>query len=137
MTSTIPCPRKSKTCSGDKSPLEPHRVVCRRPVGRRHRSSSQSQVHAELSAVVHQVIEEHLPVSQKARPAEEGLALKAQLPVLCPGFIGGVLERRAGFGCAFIESLQQLSHGLERHRLIAARGKIQLGSAQYSDAEAS
>ena len=37
----------------------------------------EAQVHAQLSAVMHEVIQKHLPVSQKARSVENGLALKA------------------------------------------------------------
>ena len=58
--------------------------------------------------MVHQVIEEHLPVGEEARPFEDGFALKAELPILRPGFIWGVLERSASCGCAFIESLDEL-----------------------------
>src|SRR6266446_953528 len=62
MISMIPCPRTSKTCSGNNSPLKSHPVVRRRPVRRRHRLVIQAQIHAKLGAVVYQVIEEHLPV---------------------------------------------------------------------------
>src|SRR5580658_2572194 len=99
-----PYPRRLKTSSGNSFRLEAHRVVRRRPIRRRHRPLIQSQVHAELRPVVHQVIEEHLPVGEKARSAEDGLASEAQLPGLRPGFIRSVLERGAYFGRAFIES---------------------------------
>jgi hypothetical protein len=45
---------------------KPKRVICRRTVTRGHRLVVQSQVHAELSAVMHQVIQKHLTVSQES-----------------------------------------------------------------------
>ena len=44
---------------------------------------------------MHQVVQEHLPVGEKARSVEDGLALKAQFPVLLPRLLGRVLERGA------------------------------------------
>lgn len=53
MISTIPRPRRSKIVFGNKSRLESHPVICRGPVGRRHRRFIQAQIDSELSAVMH------------------------------------------------------------------------------------
>ncbi len=84
---TSKAPDKSVRPTQSKS----HRVVRRGPVSRRQGLPVQTQVHAKLSAVMHQVVQEHLPVSQKARSIEDGLALKAEFPVLGPGLIRHVL----------------------------------------------
>jgi hypothetical protein len=64
------------------SNLKTERVVSRRPVSSGNWPFIQSQICAELSTVMYQVIEEHLPVCQEARSFEDGLALKAELPAL-------------------------------------------------------
>src|SRR5258708_28659347 len=136
MTSMIPCPRRSKTCSGDKSPLKPHPVVRRRSVGRGHRFVIQAQIHAELGAVVYQVIEEHLAVGQEARAAEDGLVAETQVPRLRPGFIVRVLESGANLGSTFIESLDQLCRGFKRHWGHLGLPKIQFRGGEEYEAEA-
>src|SRR3984885_10325502 len=78
--------------------------------------------------MMHQVIEKHLPVGQKTRPAEDRLASETQLPRLGPRVILRVLERRASLRCAIIESLDQLRSGLERHRRHLRLAKIELWS---------
>ena len=65
---------------------------------------------------MHQVVQKHLPVGQKARSIENRLALKAEFPVLRPGLIGHVFQRGANLGCALVEDLYQLLRGLKGQR---------------------
>ena len=51
-------------------------LVCRRPVDRRHRNAVQPQVYPELCPVMDEMVQEHLPVGQKARPFKEDVALE-------------------------------------------------------------
>jgi hypothetical protein len=51
-------------------------IVCRRTIGGWHRLIVQTQVDAELGAVVHDVVEKHLPVCEKAGAFEYRLALE-------------------------------------------------------------
>ena len=57
--------------------LESHSVIRRRPVCRRNRRVVETQINSQLCAMVHQVIEEHLPVCQEFPAIEDRLALKA------------------------------------------------------------
>src|SRR5581483_10514866 len=61
-----------------------HCVVGRRPIDCRNRLLVQTQVHTELGAVMHQVVEKHLPVREKALPFEDRLTLPGEPPVLLP-----------------------------------------------------
>ena len=78
------------------------------PVGARQRHVVQPQVDAELRAMVHDVVEEHLPVGKKTSPVEDALPAKKQLPVLLPGPVGQAGKCVAGFGCAFAEHSDEL-----------------------------
>ncbi len=93
-----------------------HRVVRRGPIGRRQRLPVQTQVHAKLGAVMHQVVQEHLPVGQESRSIKNRLTLKAEFPVLRPGLIGRVLQSGANLGCALVEDPYQLARRTQRAR---------------------
>ncbi len=66
------------------SSLEPHPVICARPVDRWEWLVIHSEIHSQLCPMVHDMIQEHLPVRQKLLPAENRLALKGQFPGFDP-----------------------------------------------------
>ena len=53
---------------------------------------------------MHQMIQEHLPVSQKSRTAKDLFALEAELPRLCPGIVFGGLQSGARLARIFFEA---------------------------------
>ena len=79
---------------------------------------------------MHQVIQKHLSVGEEAGAFEDGLALKAQFPVFPPRFVGRILQSSAYLGCSVVQSLNELSNGLELQGFLTALGEIQLGSCQ-------
>jgi hypothetical protein len=83
---------------------------------------------------MHDVVEEHLPVSKKTRPIEEALTLENKFPVLLPCLIRQGRKRTAHLRCPFIKDADQLCRRLERQRFVTALGKIQLGSGQKRSA---
>src|SRR5437660_11993275 len=85
--------------------------------------------------MMHQVVQVHLPVRQKARSAKKGLALKAEFPVFFPRLVRRALQCTANFSCAFIENTYKLLGRFERHRLVAALGEIELRSGQDAEAK--
>src|SRR5437763_8212348 len=117
--------------------LKAHGVVRRRSVSRRERRIVEPQVDPELRPMMYQMIQEHLPVCQKARAAEDGLPLKTQLPRLSPGVVGSILQRLAHFGRAFVERLGQLLRRFECRPGSRSIAKVQLGSGQDRESKAS
>ena len=56
---------------------EPHGVIRARPICRWQRLIVHPQIHSQLRAMMHQMIQKHLPISHEARAGENRLALKA------------------------------------------------------------
>src|SRR5258708_19677643 len=67
--------------------LKPHLVIRRGAVSSWHGLLVQPQIHAELRAMMHHMIQKHFPESQKSRSLKNVLALNAQLPAFVKAFI--------------------------------------------------
>src|ERR1019366_1680581 len=81
-------------------------------------------------------IEEHLAVRQKTGAFEDSLALHHQFPILRPCIIRCTEKCVPCPGCAFVEQADQLGRRLQRYRLVAAGGEVELRRCQDGQAEA-
>lgn len=89
---------RASRCSIGIRLLKTHSVISGRAVGSGYRLVIQSQIDAELRAVVNQVVHEHLAVGEEARSVENCVTLEAELPILQPSGIGRGRESCAEFG---------------------------------------
>ena len=85
---------------------------------------------------MYEVVEEHLPVGEKALPIKQDLvAPENQFPVLFPSFVWRGRECFTDLGCAFIEGTDELRGRLKRQWFVAAGGKIHLRRSQNTETE--
>ncbi len=85
--------------------------------------------------MVHQVIQKHFPVGEEARAVENGLALKAQLPVFRPGFVRRILQSGADLGCAFVKARTSCAADSKGKGFWLLFAEIQFRSGQNRESE--
>jgi hypothetical protein len=74
-------------------PHSPHiPLVRRRSVDRRHRNVVKAQIHAELRAMMNQVIHAEAPQHCNPRHAQQGLSGSQERPVLHQMFVAGIRD---------------------------------------------
>jgi hypothetical protein len=85
--------------------------------------------------MMHDVVEKHLSIGEKARTLEDRLALKRQLPRFVPRFVCHAHEGTANLGRPLVEYPDELSGGLECQWRVSALSEIQAGGRQNTQPE--